>query len=228
MGRVYGIIVSAGKETRFEGERPKTLSLYKGKSFLDRNIEVLTPLCDRVVVVASKENQEWFCDYDNIAIDSGYGCGDAVMKALSSLEIGDNDECFIVWGDCLCQRARVISFFGKGEKDRVFVPCVWEENPYVSINMNEDERLDVRFGKYGEVDGPGFHDLGFFYGNCKLILNKLNEFAQKITFEGGYRHKHGNEMQFLDIFNETKIKGVALPMSCKSISFNSIEELNSL
>lgn len=228
MGRVYGIIVSAGKETRFEGERPKTLSLYKGKSFLDRNIEALTPLCDRVVVVASKKNQEWFCDYDNIAIDSGYGCGDAVMKALSSLEIGDNDECFIVWGDCLCQQAWVISFFGKGEKDRVFVPCVWEENPYVSINMNEDGRLDVSFSKYGEVDGPGFHDLGFFYGNCKLILNKLNEFAQKITFEGGYRHKHGNEMQFLDIFNETKIKGVVLPMSCKSISFNSIEELNSL
>ena len=228
MRRVYGIIVSAGKETRFEGERPKTLSLYKGKSFLDRNIETLTPLCDRVVVVASKENQEWFANYDNIVIDSGFGCGDAVMKALVSLDVEDGDECFIVWGDCLCQWAKTISLFCEGDAERIFVPCVWEELPYVSISARENERLEVRFGKYGEIEGPGFHDLGFFYGNCELILNKLKEFAQKITFEGEYKHKHGNEMQFLDIFNETEVKGVALPMSCKSISFNSMEELNNL
>lgn len=225
---IYGIIVSAGKETRFKGDKPKTLSLYKGKSFLERNYETLIPLCDRIVVVASHENKDWFNGYDTIVINSGHGCGDAVMKALTSMNVTVEDECFIVWGDCLCEQARVLSFFGEGEKDRIFVPCVWEERPYVSINMNEDGLLDVRFSKYGEVEGPGFHDLGFFYGNCKLILDKLKEFAQKILVKGEYKHKHGNEMQFLDIFNETKVKGVVMPMSCKSISFNSLEELNAL
>ena len=43
--------------------------------------------------------------------------------------------------------AIVSKTLGEGEKERIFVPCAWEENPYVSINMNEDGRLDVRFSK---------------------------------------------------------------------------------
>ena len=228
MGKVYGLIVSAGKETRFNGDKPKTLSLYNGKSFLDWNIESLSPHCDEVLVVVSNENKHWFKEYNTIVIDSGYGCGDAVMKALSSLNVEDNDECFVVWGDCLCRHAKALQIFGRGDNIAILIPCTWESSPYVCLSESLDGGIKVSFSKYGEVFGAGYHDLGVFYGNAKLMHNKLKEFAQKITFNGGYRHKHGNEMQFLDIFNETDIKGAILPTRIKSISFNSIEELNNL
>ena len=224
---IYGIIVSAGKETRFKGDKPKTLSLYKGRSFLERNYDTLASLCNRTVVVASHENKDWFNDYDTIVIESGYGCGDAVMKALASLNVTKEDECFIVWGDCLCQCANLLYMYGQNS-ERILIPCVWEESPYVSLVAKEDGSIKVLFGKYGEVSEPGFHDLGVFYGNANLILTKLNELAKKIEKNGQYIHKHGNEMQFLDIFNDTDVKGSIMPVNCKAISFNTIEELNSL
>jgi hypothetical protein len=184
-------------------------------------------MCDRTVVVVSPENKEWFNDYDTIIINSGLGCGDAVMKALEVLNPNNDDECFIVWGDCICQCIGTLSIFGSNS-ERVLIPCVWEKSPYVSIESFEDGSIKVLFSKYGEVSEPGFHDLGVFYGNAQLILTKLKEFAKKIEKKGWYVHKHGNEMQFLDVFNETDIKGSIMPVNRKAISFNTIEELNSL
>lgn len=223
MGKVYGIIVSAGKETRFKGNKPKTLSLYKGKSFLQRNYEVLSSICDRVVVVVSHENKGWFSNYDTIVIDSGFGCGDAVMKALDALCLNEHDGCVIVWGDCLCPYLDY-----RIQNGVVTIPCVWEESPYVSIKELNRGKVKVLFSKYGEVNEPGFHDLGTFYGNASLIQTKLHEFAKKIKHINGYIHKHGNEMQFLDMFNETDIKGEILALRTSAISFNTIEELETL
>ena len=99
---IYGLVISAGKQSRFNSEIPKALMPYKGKPLLDYNIEHLKHYCNLVYVVCSHENAHWFSSYDRLIIDSGYGCGDAVVRALKLLPPFDStDMVFIQWGDCL-------------------------------------------------------------------------------------------------------------------------------
>lgn len=222
----YGLIFSAGKETRFDNNIPKCFSTFKGQTFLDINIRNLNECCDKVLIVTSNENERFFFDYEHISIESGLGCGDAVMKALSYLKLNSNDFCYIHWGDCIFDGVKNMKeFYTLNNQENVIIPCVYETNPYVSIFENENNKIEVYFSKYNEVKPAGFHDLGVFFGRASYILDYLFKFRDKIYYNGRYSHKHGNEMQFLDVFNETDIKGKLMIANCKSISFNTKEEL---
>lgn len=225
--KTYGLIFSAGNESRFEDDYPKCFSMWEGKSFLDRNIEELEKYCDRVVVVTSLQNESFFGNYDHIAIDSGKGCGDAVMKAIQSLSLAQDDMIYIQWGDCLCQVADIIhETVDCSLNNRVIIPCVFENNPYVSIYKDDLDRLQVLFSKYGEYAPYAYHDFGTFYANADYLLKHLQEFSDNIKHNNSYHHKHGNEMQFLDVFNETNILGHIIEVENRSvISFNSMKDL---
>lgn len=225
----YGFIFSAGKEARFASDKPKALSNIGGKCLLDTNISVLNKFCDKVFVVVSPSNKHFFDKYETIVIDSGKGCGDAVMKAMQSLDFEENDMCFISWGDCIVQED-VIEHTLMGYKKGVdiVVPCAFEENPYVSL-VQSHGYISAKFKKYGEVCKYGYHDFGTFYGVCSIILEYLETFSEKIKDGDRYKHKHGDEMQFLDIFNETEIDGLLLQIeNVRPLSFNSTKELHEI
>lgn len=226
---IFGFIFSAGKETRFVSDKPKALSIIGGECLLDKNIEVLKNFCDRVFVVVSKSNQHYFSKYETIVINSGLGCGDAVMKALQSIEFEEKDKCFISWGDCVMQKEVVEkTLVGYDKSFDIIVPCSFEEYPYVSLSYSHGY-INVKFKKYGEVCKCGYHDFGLFYGVCSNILVYLESFSKKIKKEDGYKHKHGNEMQFLDVFNETEIYGKLLKIeNVKPLSFNNTKELHEI
>lgn len=228
----YGLIFSAGKETRFDDDKPKSLSTINGKCLLDHNIEVLEHFCNSTLVVCSTNNQHYFEGYDKIVIDSGKGCGDAVFQALQKFYFFPNDSCIILWGDCVSQESickRMVEFYNNKE---VVIPCFYENEPYVRLSYRQipNKSINVEFGKYGEVSGPGFHDFGIFLAPCRYLLYYLDDFATKIKGKNGeYSHKHGNEMQFLDLFNETDIYGELLEIQdVKPLSFNTKEELYEL
>lgn len=228
--RTIGIILTAGDEVRFSGNMPKTLYLYNGMSMLDHNIKAMKNVCDEVYVVASNKNEKFFVGYNTITIESGSGCGDATLKALLALHVLEGDTCVLSWGDCLCQKVdEVFSFFNQSNCD-IVVPCVTEEEPYVSLSVGVDSIItSVAFSKYGEPHKSKLHDLGFFVFDAKKVESALMDFKNRITIDGAYRHKHGDEMNFLDILNETLVRGCALLLqNIKSISFNTIEEFNKL
>ena len=78
---IYGLIIAAGKQSRFKSEIPKAvMPISKQKTILDINIATLNTKCDISFVVCGKHNSEYFNQYNNIIIDSGKGCGDAVMR----------------------------------------------------------------------------------------------------------------------------------------------------
>lgn len=225
---IYGLIFSAGKETRFDDEYPKCFSLFNGTSFLDRNISSLNNICDKVLVVTSVDNEQFFKEYEHISIESGNGCGDAVLKALQQLSLSEDDYCFIQWGDCLCRSIEdIYKTYFLMELNCIVIPCSWEKNPYVTL-YEEDNKISVFFSKYGETNEEGFHDSGTFFGKAKYIREKLIEFQSKIIIGDKYVHKHDDEMQFLDLFNETDAKGLIFPTKLKTISFNTKEELKNL
>lgn len=218
--RTYGLIIAAGNQTRFDSVTPKALVEYNGRKLLDINIEVMNHFCDKVYPVVSFQNDSYFSKYSRITIESGKGCGHAVMKALRIVDPEPEDRVFILWGDSYSQ----ISVYDKictSYTGQVVIPVRWEQSPYVSVVKRDDTHVNVLFSKYGEVTSCGYHDLSLFYGNANGILYHLNEYS-KTAF---MNKKHGNEMQFLDIFNYTPIEAKMLEVEdSSSFSFNTMSE----
>ena len=231
---IYGFIISAGSQTRFDSNVPKALSiidLEHGLTVLDVNLNHLRKHCDKVYVVCSYKNEIYFSHIqDRIVIDSGLGCGDAVLKALESISISEDDMCFIQWGDSFTSDNVYLELIKNGtRKDVISIACEVSTHPYTQIVPISGLRLKVVYSKYGEGITAGFHDLSLFYGSAMYILTELQLFRNKIYSEeeNCYIHPHGNEMQFLDIFNDVEAQGsVVYVEDAKSFSFNTIEELN--
>ena len=231
---VYGLIIAAGKQSRFDCDTPKALMLYGESTLLDMNIENMKSTCDEVFVVTSTENTSWFTgNYKKLVIDSGRGCGDAVMRALNLLDFNEDDTVFIQWGDCLHTKHIYQDLRKEYDKhNKWLIPCVKEDSPYVQIIPCEDSKIHVIFSKYDESVTPGYHDLSLFYGNAMELQKQLIEFAKQIQSTENsncYKHKHGNEMQFLDVFNETELCGVIIEFNSYDIfAFNTLDEFNTL
>lgn len=221
---IYGLIISAGKQTRFNTDTPKALMPYKNTTLLDTNIANLQTVCDEVIVVCSFENAHWFENYPTVAIQSGKGCGHAVMRALECLELEDDDTVFVQWGDSL-QTTEIYQQMIDNYNESWIIPCTVEDNPYVQIVERSEDSVSVLFSKYNEQTTRGFHDLSVFYGNAVEMRSALEEMDSLINVSGQYVHKHGNELVFLDVFNETSIPvqiiSIAHP---KTFAFNTLEE----
>ncbi len=226
----YGLIISAGKQSRFQSPIPKALARIGNETLLDKNIQTMTPFCDKIYVVCSTENKKFFQGYNRIIIESGKGSGDAVWQALEFLKAKPNDHCYILWGDTY-QNERIYNEIQTHKNMApAIIPCVYEEKPYVQIMKNTQDSISVKFSKFGEVATPGYHDLSLFFCEASILLEKLRQFRGSIlTKEGTYIHKHGNEMEFLDVFNETDLKTSCLEIDeYEDLSFNTIEQLEHL
>ena len=235
---MIGLIIAAGKQTRFKSLTPKALCKYGDKTLAEYNINILSKYCDRVLVVVSDYNHKKFEEV--LPKDSiinvhvyGLGSGDAILRASRHLlNFNFNDSVFICWGDTILDDevvSNVIHYY-KSTKlgDKILIPVVWEKNPYVQLDGK-----GVKFSKYGDKVRPGFHDLSMFIGNLYDILVSCSKF--EVSFfklkDGDfiYEHKHGNEFEFLDIFNEDCASYAMYQLlNYKDKSFNTVEELDKL
>lgn len=225
---IYGLIISAGNQKRFDSKKPKALlDTPTGETLLELNMTNMHEVCDLVYVVCSTQNQSWFDTPDKIVIESGKGCGDAVMKALQQLPLQPRDTVFIQWGDSY-QKVSLYRLLLEAYIGKFLIPCQREDNPYVCI-VPERRGVEVYFSKYGETCPSGYHDLSLFYGNAMELLSYLEEFRDLIEKDGNYIHKHGNEMQFLDVFNETIMPAHVCEVSdYQGFSFNTKDEFKNI
>lgn len=220
-----GLIIAAGNQSRFDSDTPKALVPINNTTLLDLNIKYMKKYCDKVYVVCSYKNKKYFKKYNTMTIKSGYGCGDAVLKALNKLD--GKYSCIIKWGDSYHDNTVYKKIL---YTDEITIPVRYEDKPYVQIKTNGHNTIkSVSFSKYNDKITSGYHDLSIFYGNINYIRNYLQLFANKILVNNEYKHKHNNELQFLDVFNETDIKGnIQILDDINDYSFNTIEELNKI
>ena len=226
---IYGFIIAAGKQTRFSSDVPKALSKIGDKTLLDINLDRLKKVCDKVYVVCSKDNKDHFSDeYEKLVIKSGFGCGDAVLRALEYFLVDNpEDTCFIQWGDSLVDEGLYTEMLHKYQGKWV-IPCEVVDDPYVQIVNKDNEKVSVIFSKYKERTQRGLHDLSIFYGSMLKFKNYALAFRYKRFNGKEYDHKHGREFQFLDIFNDSPLGAIAYETQFKGYSFNTIDELEEI
>ena len=227
----YGLIFAAGKQRRFGVDTPKALTRFGDRTLLDVNMLNLGEYCDKVYVVCSIENEGYFYTYPRIVIRSGKGSGDAVLSALSKIDLYEGDNCFIMWGDAYCT-PDVIKYtytYRTSATRALLVPCEVVNNPYVRLEPDTQCRTArVYFKKHGDDVKPGFHDLSLFYGDCLYIKECLCKMQQLFYDEKkkSYIHKHGNELEFLDIFNDVSAHCKILKVDSNgSFSFNKLSDI---
>ncbi len=223
-----GLIFCAGNQKRFKNNIPKALVEVNNKPLLDYNINIMSKYCDDVYVVCSFNNYKFFTNYKTIVIKSGLGCGDAVYKAVKNFKT--DDKIFILWGDSYSP-SLVYDEILKSNDSGILIPCEYSENPYVQIIEN-NSKISVRFSKFKDVVSPGYHDLSLFYGPAGLILSGCQHFRELFYDRKNNTYNidhHGNEFNFLDIFNYSRVYGkIIYDYRFKSLSFNTEEEFNSL
>lgn len=227
-----GLIVSAGKQKRFNSDIPKALVSIDGNCLLDINISILEKVCNKVYVVCSVDNEKYFSDdkYNKIVIESGLGSGDAIYKSLISLNLKEGS-IIISWGDSLLNEDLCYEILSKKNYSTCIIPCVYESKPYVEL-IQRGCHLRVLFSKYNDKISPGYHDMSVFLCSIESLFTSLVDFVNKFFDSNSktYKHKHGNEFEFLDIFNDTDMVASILEIddSFKSYSFNSLSELETI
>lgn len=228
-----GLIIAAGKQSRFKQQLPKCLASINGTCILDTTIASMKQFFDDVIVVCSKENEHYFKNYKYISINSGLGSGDAILKAIQHLllkhTITKNDNVVIQWGDALVDIRLYHKLMLSNPNNECIIPCTIEDNPYVQL-VDINGKVSVKFSKYNDKITSGYHDMCVFYSNILYLFNYLSEFYNKYFTVDYYNHSHGNEFEFLDVFNDTDCKATILEVdnSYTTLSFNTIEELNNL
>ena len=227
---IYGLIICAGKQTRYACSVPKSLAMLDDTTtILDINIKNMSKYSDVVYIVCSNENSKYFSNYNNlIVIESGYGSGDAILKVFNKLDIKDGDTCFIQWGDSLQKDTSVFNKLLNNYNGISLIPCTFEDKPYVQV-IQIDNKVKVLFSKFNEQVSSGYHDLSIFYCNANDLLKYLNEWRDNNFIDGHYCHKHSNEFEFLDVFNDTDIRATVLNIeNYNDFSFNTVEQFNKL
>ena len=233
--KTYGVILAAGKQTRFELNVPKCLMKKDEMSILQNNINILKNYCDEIYLVISKENRKYFKDYKKqiniLEIKSGLGCGDAVLKTIKKINCTNLDDRMILcWGDSIQNDIFIKQSLIK-YNNNILVPAVVEKRPYTLFKTDNSLTIKkVLFSKYGDNIKKGYHDLSLFIFNINLVYYYLI-----LNYNYFYRNKkyicRKGELIFLDIFNNPLCKEgkiVELKRQNAVNSFNTIEEFKKI
>lgn len=214
--KTIGIILSAGKQTRFDSQLPKALMKYNtGDTVLDINIKTMSKFCDVIYIIINKENDNSLYTlikekYDNVnllSITSGLGDGHAVLKSLESIKYKIGDKVYLIWGDSIQDDERLFVATENAYNNMFTLPLRYEKEPYVQFIVEYGLVRKVKFKKYEETVGEGYHDYSLFLFNPSIMRDVLERHHNNYWKEEEQTYiSRNNELVFLDIINEHQDK----------------------
>ena len=227
------MIIAAGKGSRM-GNIPKCLSKVGDKSNLLNTVIQAEKAGYRQCYIVTREELsdlyideligwEWFCQY--VIIESGKGCGHAVMEALKIIPAQDLVFC---WSDVYFKDEKLLlELKEKNLQSSCLIPVVYEDDPYAWFHIKENSMIrSANFRKRGESIKRGLHDQSIFKINSTVILSSLS-FCHRVLDKGG-QYMNG-EMIFLDVCHflwNNNTPAHFYITEHKTLGFNTIEELN--
>lgn len=226
-----GLLLCAGKQSRFHSSTPKSLLPFfpQGPCALDFALKAFQPYCQEIyVVIDETQSPGLFAEKISsqnsvhlLSIRSGQGDAHAIHAALCKLDARADTSALVGWGDAVFQNSQFISQLVAGiSSQEILVPVVYEKAPYVKIIFEDSSKqiYDVQQSKKSEWDGrPGWHDLSCF---SIPVGPYLKEYSQWI--QAGQ-----DDFSFMSLLKEQKsliAKAVPVLDGTKSLSFNDLRE----
>lgn len=234
-------IIAAGNSVRMGGI-PKALCEINNVPNLINTIKINYNLFDTIYVISNNENLYKYVDsisnfiVDDLKkivifpIDSGKGCGDAILKTLliqkQSILYNKNVIC---WGDTFFESSDIFNELLQSiNNDTLVVPVKEEDNPYVWFSYDKDSLKSAFFSKKNQLTNRGYHDKSLFGFKSDNLLKYMLNFSKAIKREESYIT---NDYIFLDIvgylYNEN-IKVKYYLTEYESYSYNTEEELKQI
>jgi bifunctional UDP-N-acetylglucosamine pyrophosphorylase/glucosamine-1-phosphate N-acetyltransferase len=192
------VIPAAGRGSRMGFDKPKILYPVAGRTILEWLLELLLPLCESVVVVASPQGQNPVrreleklapqrCQV--VVQEEPTGMGDAVavgLEAVRSLHVA------VVWGDQVALRSQSVEACMRLHQGwlapKVTCPTVLRPDPYIHFLRGPEGRIcGVLQAREGDaMPAEGESDTGFFCFRSQ-VLRELLERSHEIGEAKGRR-----------------------------------------
>ena len=163
------IIPAAGRGTRLAFDQPKILYPVAGRTILAWLVDLLTPFCGRLIVVASREGAPMIAPHlpphaEVVVQPEPRGMADAIQAALPSLH---TPHALIVWGDQAALKPQSLAHcirLHEHAAPLATVPTVTRSKPYIHFERDAAGRvtrvLQAREGdampEHGESDSGVF------------------------------------------------------------------------
>jgi len=209
------LIIAAGNSTRM-GELPKAVSLVHGTPNLYNTVDKAYRHYDKIFVSSNTKNfllyREVLEEFDDkvqiVTINSGHGCGHAVLKTIEAIETDDKflesiEHTSVCWGDAYFETDRIFYEITKtGYSEPIVIPVIVEDNPYVwfeTYDYHKTKIANSMFSKRGESTAIGFHDQSIFKIDIQKVKNALtilDTFTYKVSTKS-----YLQEIIFLDLVN---------------------------
>jgi len=233
------LIIAAGNASRM-GYLPKAASIINGKSNLTHTCEKAYDIFDKIIVFSNHKNHWLYTrileplkeKVEVVAIMSGMGCGDAVLKAfeyVGTVNASRQWEYTLCWGDTHFpnnQLLKEVAALSTTDSDLI-VPVMQETDPYVWFDINKLDIIRAMFSKRGEKRKVGFHDQSIFRVSFNLVYKLL---AMKDVYWRKDRYQY-DELIFLDVchymYNTSAPAKIYITKN-STMSFNTETELNDI
>jgi len=237
---MIGIILSAGKQSRFKANYPKALAPYKDITILQENVNIMKKYVKKVIVLVSEHENFHYNEIKDATIcpiESGGGSGHTLFEFLNNSDIMSpisNDYLLIKWGDCLHNDEELYKALVNAPKNYISLcPLTLEKNPYCQFKLNSDKSIyKVLFSKNNDpIDEEGYHDLSIFLWS-PIIKFFLLQFKDKYRIIDRLYNTVSNEFDLLYLYNyypelASSSKGFVID-NYITLDFNTVEDLKKL
>lgn len=247
--KTYAIILSAGKQSRFIQNFPKTLLPYDDKmSIMDINIKTLSKQVDKIFVVLEKNvdslttliYNKFLDSYDNIEkiyINSGSGTGDAILKTLNIIKysIEDDARIVLIWGDSIQDSEILITTLldTQFKYDDIILPLEEVLPMYTAFGLNIDNTVkSIITDKNMKINfTPVYHDYSIFMFLFNNVLNACEQTSIHINRINSFNSSNRfREFDFFDIINfkYTIARAIIIKNISSKNSYNTVDEYHTV
>ena len=225
------IIIAAGNGTRLGINIPKIFIPIDDDVSNFNKIISLNHIYDKIIIVLSKKGLEYsrkFIIPKHVIIfmqEEAMGVKQAIEIALENSNILNYNSITLQWGDqpFFTDDYRK-KFISKHISDKILIPLVLKENPYVCFIFDEEKLKILEKRENENMPNIGFKDIGLFIFSPIRLLEMMSNLS-KFPVIG----KITNEIRFLkafEIFHEKKYINYTIDFpSYFELGFNTKEEL---